>query len=60
MNKILTDIKVGYFAEKNKKELALFIIASATMAAWFSISISNGYFSGECVDARAAIQSVLS
>ena len=57
---ILTKIKSEYIAEANKKEIALFIVATASMAAWFSISITNGYFSGECVEARSVIQAFLS
>ena len=47
-------------SEIKKKEVQLFIIATAAMAAWFSISIVNGYFSGECLEARTAIQAFLS
>jgi len=47
-------------SEIKKKEVQLFIVATAMMAAWFSISIVNGYFSGECVEARTAIQAFLS
>ena len=47
-------------SELKKKEVVLFIVATAAMAAWFSVSITNGYFSGECVEARSAIQAFLS
>jgi len=60
MKNLLTDIKVGFIEEKNKKELAVYILAVASMAAWFTITMANGYFSGECELARDTIRTFLS